>query len=410
MGSPHAGYAQQVHPFASCSFDQQEVRPKGGASGHSLVKPTHWLLRRQPPTWTVPKTDGSHAEQIVICNMVFPNTKYLVTERGGALQATRATMSDTLEPNEVVIRLKAVAINPADHKMIDQGHRVAAWPLVPGHDGAGVIEKVGDQVDNFAIGDRVLALFTPGDRSASFQERAVVQERNVAKIPQEWSFEEASTMGTCYLTGIMALGIGLKIPLPFLEGGPTSGVQLSSVLVLGGSSAVGAATIQLLRLALPTCKILATSSSRHHDLLTHHLGANAAIARDSISLVADAKSTTLNNRGVDAIVDAVGAGSLQQDVFQALDPEGPCIYAQVWTGDKEIEAPKNVHSVLFRGRDLPQLPGNQLIMRSLQQLLGEHRYKLPLPARNVGQGLDGISKGLDLVRQGVSGQKLVVSI
>ena len=52
----------------------------------------------------------------------------------------------------------------------------------------------------------------------------------------------------------MALGIGLKTPLPFLEGGPTSGLQPSSVLILGGSSAVGAATIQL----LPTLPIRAT--------------------------------------------------------------------------------------------------------------------------------------------------------
>ncbi|KAK9317525.1 hypothetical protein V1524DRAFT_423220 [Lipomyces starkeyi] len=51
-----------------------------------------------------------------------------------------------------MIRLKAIAINPAVCKMIGQGHRVASWPLVPGLDGAGVVEAVGDNVKNFAFG------------------------------------------------------------------------------------------------------------------------------------------------------------------------------------------------------------------------------------------------------------------
>jgi NADPH:quinone reductase-like Zn-dependent oxidoreductase len=127
--------------------------------------------------------------------MASQNIKYLVRATGSRLERTIAPRPTILEPTEVIIRLKAIAINPADCKMIDLGHRVNSWPLVPGLDGAGVVEAVGDTVKNFAVGDEVLAMFFPGDRNASFQNLAVVRETMVAKKPATWSFENAATLG-----------------------------------------------------------------------------------------------------------------------------------------------------------------------------------------------------------------------
>ena len=151
------------------------------------------------------------------------------------------------------------------------------------------------------------------------------------------------------MTGVTALGIGLKTSLPFLDDEPTMGFKPSSVLILGGSSALGAAVIQLLRLAVPDCTILATSSPKHHSHLTNILRANGAFDRNSASLITDVKTASPGSRGVDAIIDAVGAGSTERHVFEAFDPRGPRRYGQVWTGDEEIEAPSDVDSVIFRG-------------------------------------------------------------
>ncbi|KAJ5811963.1 hypothetical protein N7474_008264 [Penicillium riverlandense] len=341
--------------------------------------------------------------------MALQNIKYLVREKGGQLVATSVPKPIIVEATEVMIRLKAIAINPADCKMIDQGHRVASWPLVAGLDGSGVVEAVGDRVKNFAIGDEVLAMFASGDRGASFQKYAVVPEMMVAKKPSTWSFENAATLGVCYLTAMMALGIGLKTRLPFLSGGPTTGFNPSAVLILGGSSALGAAVIQLLRLAVPECLILATSSPKHHKHLTSILGADGAFDRNSTSLITEVKSAS-GSQGVDAIIDAVGAGSNQRNIFEAFNPSGPKKYAQVWTGDEEIQVPSGVDSVMFRGRDLLHLQGGNNIMLALQKLLEDDNYKLPLPVHRVGEGLEALQKGLDLMRQGVSGEKLVVSV
>jgi NADPH:quinone reductase-like Zn-dependent oxidoreductase len=127
--------------------------------------------------------------------MASENTKLIVRRQGSPLEATTTTKPTIIEPDEVMILLKAIAINPADCKMIDQGHRVTSWPLVPGLDGAGVVEAVGADVKNFAPGDEVLAMFTVGDRGGAFQKFAVVQEMTVAKKPTTWSFEDAATLG-----------------------------------------------------------------------------------------------------------------------------------------------------------------------------------------------------------------------
>jgi NADPH:quinone reductase-like Zn-dependent oxidoreductase len=202
----------------------------------------------------------------------------------------------------------------------------------------------------------------------------------------------------------------LKTALPFLKDGPTTGFKPSSILILGGSSALGAATIQLLRLAIPTCTILVTASPKHHSHITNTLGADGAFDRNSASLIEDVRSSSPGSRGVEAIIDAVGAGATERHIFQAFDSNGPKRYAQVWTGDDEIEVPSRVASVMFRGRDISQLQGGKNIMLSLQTLLEEDKYKLPLPVHKVGDGFEALERGLELMRKGVSGEKLVVSI
>lgn len=208
----------------------------------------------------------------------------------------------------------------------------------------------------------------------------------------------------------MGLGIGLTVPLPFVKDAPRIGCTPSYVLVLGGSSALGAAAIQLLRLAVPSCRILVTSSPKHHAHIAQYLGADEVFDRNSASLVADIRLSTAHGKGVDAILDTVGAATSASQIFDTLSLDGQRRYAQVWTGEDEIRVPDGVESVLFRSRDFGQLEGGGNIMDGLQTLLAEGKYKLPLPVRNVGTGLEGLNHGLDLMRNGVSGEKLVVSL
>jgi hypothetical protein len=65
---------------------------------------------------------------------------------------------------------------------------------------------------------------------------------------------------------------------------------------------------------------------------------------------------------------------------------------------------------MFRARDLSQMQGVKSVMVALQILLKEEKYKLPLPVHRLGVGFDALEKGLELMRKGVSGEKLVVTI
>lgn len=99
-----------------------------------------------------------------------------------------------------------------------------------------------------------------------------------------------------------------------------------SILVLGGSSGVGSSAIQLLRLALPSAVIVATASPAHHAHL-RSLGASACLARSAQDDAAALREAAPG--GVDAILDAVGAGPDAPAVFDALRADGPKLYTLV---------------------------------------------------------------------------------
>jgi len=112
---------------------------------------------------------------------------------------------------------------------------------------------------------------------------------------------------------------------------------------------------------------------------------------------------------VDVIIDTVGAGAKSVEVFGVLTEDGPRRYAQVWTGGEEVSVPDGIESVMFRSRDLSTLQDHEQVMSALESVLKEGKYKLPLPVKVVsGTGLEALKAGLNLVRDGVSGEKIVV--
>ncbi|KIW07386.1 uncharacterized protein PV09_02229 [Verruconis gallopava] len=194
----------------------------------------------------------------------------------------------------------------------------------------------------------------------------------------------------------------------FLQEGPTRGLIPAPFFILRGSSELGASAIQLLQLAVPNCELFATTSQQHHKMITKQLGVDVVFDRSSPSLINDIKAATRSSEGVDAILEAVGAGSVEKHIFDAFAPKGPKRYAQVWTGGDEIRGPAGVDPVLFQSRDSLEIPGGKIFFVALQVLLAEGRYKPPLPLHKVGEELDSLKSGLDLMRKGVSGEKLVV--
>ncbi|KAK3681669.1 chaperonin 10-like protein [Podospora appendiculata] len=372
--------------------------------------------------------------------------QYVATKKGGAFQVTSVPYP-TPGPNELCIRNRAVALNHLDWKSLETGMMVKSWPAILGIDAAGVVEAVGDKVTAFKPGDAVMTIAGHSGPAGGFQEVTVVPSHFACRKPAAWTFVEAASVPICYITATAAIIKGLGTPLAHLEEsvkpGPGPGPEtplrsefnldgtvftgsnanreenstgkiqkppnIESVLVLGGSSGVGTSAIQLLRMALPDAKILSTNSPLHAGRLAR-LGATSCFDRDDPKIVAAIKEATPGGRGVDAIIDTVAAAQQRSELFDALNPDGPKLYSHVLTGD-EIKIPENVKSVDIYGRLAFEATGGGTdVMTKLVELVDAKTFKLPLRVEVVGKDLESIGPGLEKLKAGVSGTKLVVSL
>jgi len=136
-------------------------------------------------------------------------------------------------PNDVLIRNRAIGLNPVDWKFIEWGHDAWTWPHIPGVDGAGEVEAVGENVLNLAVGTRV-AYHNDLTKPGSFAEYTVIPARAAIPLPNALSYAAAATIPCPGLTAYQAIS---KVSL----------WPGAHVLVTGASGAVGGALLQLAR-------------------------------------------------------------------------------------------------------------------------------------------------------------------
>ncbi|KAF2671242.1 GroES-like protein [Microthyrium microscopicum] len=341
--------------------------------------------------------------------------QYQLTKKGGPFNLVKVPKAAP-DSKQVAIRMKAVALNPLDWKQLDTGLMITKWPTVLGYDGSGIVEAVGADVTKFKAGDEVFANFR-SDHSevkeqAAFQEVAIIPEQHISLKPKKLSFEEAASLPVGYVTAANAVFCVLKVPLPFVAEMKHMKCphEYKSILVLGGSSSVGASVIQLLRLSLPAVTIITTSSPAHNDRLKE-LGATTVLSYKDLSLISDIKGATPDGRGVDAIIDTVASAASQTDIFESFSQEGPKIYGEVATEfSGQISPPEGVTRNIIMAADIFGTPGGGEVLYALGQLIEDGKFVVPVKVEVVGYGFDAIGLGVEKLRAGVSGTKLVVSL
>lgn len=134
---------------------------------------------------------------------------------------------------ELLVRNRAIGLNPVDWKFILWGHDAWSWPHIPGVDGAGEVEEVGDAVSHIGIGARI-AYHNDLTRPGSFAEYTVIPARAAIPLPASLPFAAAAAIPCPGLTAQQAID---KVPL----------WPGAHVLVTGASGAVGGALLQLAR-------------------------------------------------------------------------------------------------------------------------------------------------------------------
>ena len=171
---------------------------------------------------------------------------------------------------DLLVRVKAVSVNPVDVKVRSRLKTVQKEPQIIGWDVAGVVERVGSDVSLFKTGDEV---YYAGDitRPGCNSQYHLVDERIVGHKPTSLSFEQAAAMPLTTITAWEALFDRLGI-----EKAASEQQYLRSVLIIGGAGGVGSIAIQLAK-KVAGCKVIATASRGESSEWCRSFGADEII-------------------------------------------------------------------------------------------------------------------------------------
>ena len=232
-------------------------------------------------------------------------------------------------PGQVVIDVKAAAVTFPDTLMIEDKYQFkAAPPFVPGGEVAGIISAVGEGVEGFTEGDRVVG---SAGIVGGFAEKAVVPAVSTRKIPDGADFAEATGLLYAYGTGYYGLHYRGQ-----LQPGET-------LLVLGAGGSVGLAAVELGKMM--GARVIAAASSDEKLELCRERGADASINYATENLKERAKALT-DGHGCDVVYDAVGG-----DYAEAA------LRATAWGGR---------FLVIGFTAGIPQIPLNLTLLKSCQ--------------------------------------------
>jgi putative PIG3 family NAD(P)H quinone oxidoreductase len=222
-----------------------------------------------------------------------------------------------LTPNagEVLIGVKATALNRADILQV-MGHYPPpeGSPETLGLELAGEVIGLGAGVDQFKVGDRVMALVGGG----GYAEQAVINAQHVMPIPARFSYEEAAAIPEAFLTAYSNM-----VEIAGLQSG-------ERVLIHAGASGVGLSATQIAKVIRAT--VIVTASAGKHDIC-REAGADMVIDYKSENF---AERILADYSGVHVIVDMVGA-PYWDDNMRVIEKWGRLVFIGLQGGGvKEI--------------------------------------------------------------------------
>jgi len=288
---------------------------------------------------------------------------------------------------EVLVAVRAAGVNVMDPLYVAgvmKDYMEHRFPLIPGIDFAGVVERSGTGVDGFAAGDDVYGVSAkPFVGAGTFAEHAVIGADTVAPKPESLTFTEAAAVPH---TGLTALGA--------IEAADPQPGQI--VVVIGATGGVGSFVTQL-------------AAARGATVVAITSVSGAAQARDygaaeAIDYGAGDVGAALRQRypdGVDSVIANYGDVELLTAVARSLRPGGMVVSPAIQQDDAELAL--KGFSVTFRSAD--RLPPARL--PDLTTLFDAGQLRVP-PIRLFP--LDAAEAALSAMAGGHVRGKLVVSI
>lgn len=276
-------------------------------------------------------------------------------------------------------------------------------PHNAGDDVAGTVAKLGANVSEFHVGDRVAGFHVMMDPHGSFAEYSIVPRHLVFAIPKNISFEQAATIPLAAMTAAIGLFDKLGLPSP-LKPAETE----IPLLVYGGSSAVGAYAIKLAKLA-NIHPIIAVAGSGSEFAAS--VGADKIVDYRKGNVVQGIKDA-LGGKQLLHAYDAISEGDSLNNIRQVVAKGGKS--TRVLPTKEDLSTPDLSVALTMVGscqkgsnreKDFG-LAYYQLMARWLQT--GEFE---PHPHQVIPNGLGGVEEGLRLLQDGkVSAKKVIFRI
>ncbi|QGN58789.1 NADP-dependent oxidoreductase [Nostocoides sp. HKS02] len=207
-------------------------------------------------------------------------------------------------PGEVLIRVRSASVNPVDWKVAKgylAGLMNVQFPAIPGWDVAGVVEKVGLDTPEFAVGDEVIA-YARKDwvHGGTYAELVTAPVRTVARKPRSLDWDEAAGLP---LAGLTAYQLLRRLDT-------TAG---DTVLIHAAAGGVGILGVQIARAM--GARVIGTASEANHEFL-RSLGVEPVTYGDGLA----ARVRELAPEGVDVVADFVGG--VLEATLAVLKPGG----------------------------------------------------------------------------------------
>lgn len=231
----------------------------------------------------------------------------------------------TVGPNDVLINLKTVGLNHFDLDVCGgiSGYLSLDMPHILGVEGAGVVAEVGNAVEYFKVGDRVMPYLTTScghcrnclngmdnicetfDKLGvtcwgTYAEYVKVTQHNLFHIPDQVSFLDASATQVAYATAWELVVNKARVR------------QGEDVLINAAGSGVGSAAIQCAKLA--GARVITTAGSDEKLARAKELGADKGINYNHVDDIGSAVRDLTKGRGVDVCIEMVGGKVLQQSL------------------------------------------------------------------------------------------------
>lgn len=303
--------------------------------------------------------------------------------------------------HDLLIQVKAISVNPVDVKMRQRtAPENDTWKIL-GHDAVGTVIAIGDQVEDFKVGDEVFYAGS-NQRQGSYAEYQLVDERIVGFKPKSLSDAEAAALPLTSLTAYEMLFDRLKVQ--------ETKADKPVILVIGAAGGVGSITVQLLK-ALTEFTVIATASRPESKTWLKEIGADFVIDHQQ-SIESQIKALDIGSPHY--VFSINGTGAYTQAIANVIVPQGH--FGLIDDPENFVINPFKVKSIsihwesmftrsTFQTRDTAR-QGD--ILNKVSKLLDDKRVKTTL-GQNLGKiNVENITEAHRLIESGKSIGKIVL--